>query len=646
MKHSLLRKNGFYAGFLLCLFLVNCTSTGSTQRGAHYPQSVNEEMRQSFLEAEKTYAQKKYGEALSKYQAYLQTYGYNELSDEADYKIGKIYILQKKYGQAATTFEALAEKTPSSAYKAKGLLMSGFAGYKQESWNEAATKLRQIKVGDLPTKLKLQFYSLYYYIGEKANLPQDERDYALLRMVDLYQESADESLDEVRAEGFISKTEALKKLENWVATPLDHIPAWFKNYPSGYSKPFVQYKAGRTYFDLGQKEKAKSELSRYTNGYPTHVFVLAAKKLLASLGENVGDLPDQKSILGVILPLSGAQRAYGMQALNGLECAMGKTEECQKAVNSILGETQPLKLAVRDAGQGSSISAQVSILAQEGVLAIVGPMSSGLVTEASQSAEANRVPLLPFTQKNNGDKTSDYVFQIGFSATNQVAFLVKEARSRGLKNFAILYPENNFGKNMNELFVSTVKANGGNIVAESSYNTKTSDATTVARNLKASVSRYNYSALSNKTVPFDAVFIPDAAPVVNKLVTGFQNAGITGMALMGPSTWNDFTLTKAAFGSFPNSFFVDFFNSQTSSSQASTFVKAYQASFGRMPTSLDAMGFDSGLILLQAVKKTGKLSSEEITKTLSSSSFKTVTGLKKFGKGSDAVIEPVVVNLP
>ena len=206
-------KKVFLQFFILVLagtVFTHCASTGSTQRGAHYPQSLNEEMRQSFLEAEKIYSQKKYGEALLKYQSYLETYGYNELSDEASYKIGKIYILQKKYGQATTTFDTLAEKTPSSAYKAKGLLMSGFSEYKKEGWNEATARLRQIKVGDLPTKLKLQFYSLYYYVGEKANLPQDERDYALLRMVDLYQESADESLEDVRAEGFISKNEALK----------------------------------------------------------------------------------------------------------------------------------------------------------------------------------------------------------------------------------------------------------------------------------------------------------------------------------------------------------------------------------------------------------------------------------------------------
>ncbi|OGP11091.1 MAG: hypothetical protein A2048_06250 [Deltaproteobacteria bacterium GWA2_45_12] len=637
---------------LVFLFLIFGLSFCGKEEGAvkaRYESDVNAEMQLLFNRAESAYNQKKYDQGLASYQKYQALYPYNRLTDEAGYKVGKIYFIEEKWSDAAVSFKQLAQKTKNSAYRAKGFLLASYSLFKAGRYVETLDLLKNIKVSDLPTKLKVRHYSLIVEAVRKSGQERYNADYALLRLADVYQEAGDQELKELEGADLLSLAEVTQELDVWIVRPMkmDEIPSWFKTYPQGFSKPYVEYKWGKTYFEAGQTEKASKMLSRFIRAYPKHAYVPSAQKILRELNVSVPKTSMQTGDnikLGVLLPLSGPSSEFGQATLRGIKCAVG-LEGCANYVLSETGLNMSVQLLVRDSGNDPlTMQNIVSALASQGVSAIIGPMAYTLAEAAAKQAKELGVTLLPITQKADVMKLDDSIFQIGYPVDLQMKHLVTEARQKGLKTFGIFYPSNAYGKAMSESFAEEVKKQGGTVVAIAAYNSAATNMADEARKLKSGMKRFSYS---DTGTGFDALFLPDSYAALGRIIPGLQVVTIRGIPLLGTNAWNDPRLKGELFVNYPGSFFVDLYDPQSKNAFNVRFVDDFTKAMGVGPSNLAALGFDSALLVAQAIKESGYTKTGKVKEALSSlAGFRGVTTLHSFQKLQNPVINSIILYPP
>lgn len=628
----------------LCLIIPLVSGCAVLGLKVAYPSKVDSAMEAAFSVAEAHYKNKRLSSALAAYQKYIDVYPYNRLTDESYYKIGKIHFLQQEWDAGVLAFQMLANKTPDPEYRAKAYLLASHALFKKGDPGASNLFLEKIKPDDLPGKLKLRYYSLQVLVGQKLAVAKQDLDYFFLRMADLYQETSDPRLEKLSDADLFSKQAAMEKLQSFVISPIsaDRIPAWMHDYRGGYSRAFVEYKLGKIYYEGEKKDKARSQLSRFIQSYPKNKYADSAKKMLEELGGEIKSASGKHLKIGVLLPLSGTGAPFGEATLRGIKCASGEQGGCQKMMGQVFSETPEVELVVRDGGMDATrIVSMVDQLVDEGVAAIIGPMSALLAVEASERAQDVKVVLMPITQKANIMEVGDYIFQMSYEADQQIKDLVSQARGRGLRTFGVFYPGNNYGREMAKMFKETVEASSGKVVSQASYDPGSPDISSAARQLKLGLNRVSYGGSSG----FDALFVPDVYWMMGRIIPALQLVTITGIPLLGTSAWNDPKLPVEQFADYPGSFYMDLFHPEDGRSLTGQFSSTFSASYGRAPTSIEALGFDAAAMLIQASQRAGSIKSGKIRDSLLGGGFKGVTGIGGFSEAMGPIIHAQVISV-
>lgn len=625
---------------ILCFVILsfaNCAKMGPKK--AAYPGLVTPEIQSKFNEVEEQYRRKRYDYAFSGYQHFIESYTYNALTDEALYKQGKIFFLTKRYSDAVNKFKELAGKTPSALYRAKAMHMAAYSNFKMERYDLALQELDKIHPEVLPAKLRVQYFSLIIESSKLSGSEQDYANFAKVNLLNLYEEYAGPGLKNLRGANIVSYPDVHTLVDVWIDEPMSSaaIPTWMKRFPDSPAKSYVEFKLAKIYYDEDNKKKARSLFSRFVHKYPKSPYTPKAEKILLSLGgaELVTDvaLTKAKYKIGVLLPMTGRYESYSRSVLDGIRCAVG--------VGNICGGESGIQLIIQDTGfTPGSVREAVDKLANQNVVAIIGPLSGKMAIEAGLIATTKKIPIFPITQKSQLMKQGDYIFQVGLPARQQIKSLVKAAFDRGHKTFGVFYPENNYGRTMAELFVDEVKSYGGRIVANASYKKRSPDPFAEARKLKRSIGRVG---APGKGVGFDALFIPDSYTTINTLVSALEFNGIKGIPLLGTNAWNDPGLTLAIANKFPGSFFVDLYDGASKNKAVKDFKAGFIQGYGRTPRVLEAYGYDIVMMIRTSAASRG---ARKIKETLEiKKGFDGVTGIKGFDVGVGPVIESMVLKI-
>jgi urea transport system substrate-binding protein len=125
----------------------------------------------------------------------------------------------------------------------------------------------------------------------------------------------------------------------------------------------------------------------------------------AALGLSAGARATEPIRIGAVLPFSGGVELYGQQARLGLDLAVKDIN----AAGGILG--RPVKVIYADdkTNPASAESAMRTLIESDGVLAVVGPITSANLNAIVPVAENLKTPLL-YATNYEGGKCSRYVF--------------------------------------------------------------------------------------------------------------------------------------------------------------------------------------------------------------------------------------------
>ncbi|MEA1935553.1 MAG: penicillin-binding protein activator [Thermodesulfobacteriota bacterium] len=573
--------------FIFALLVAGCARIPLVEKEKLLiPPEVSKEFRFTFNNAEKAFNAGMLDEALSLYGVILKQYPPEDLIAWTYFKIGEIYILKGKFEEAVKNFDAIVKRFPENSL-----------------YNEARYQLAfcYSRLGRYDVSLKITERLL----KEKTSPYQRAR---ILTLVGDNFVGLGKPYD-----AFIYYTKALKKRPCPILTDdikkkvveviderlsLDQLESICQSHWYGYPSGYILFAMARTHYqnrNIGKAEKYINKFLFY-NG-DRHPCFEKAKKFHQRLKEI--EIVDHHAI-GCILPLTGRYAHYGNKALEAIILATGIFDPEKK---------NPIKLIIEDSKSDPDTAreAVVKLVKQDKVIGILGPLGSATALEAAREAQKLNVPILTLTQSEGITKLGDYVFRDFLTGLMQVCTLVKYSiQNLGMTRFAILYPTDNYGIEMMNLFWDEVLRWGGEIRGVESYNSKQTD---FGREIK-SLTGLNFMESEEKSkekpepiIGFDALFIPDSHSRVRMIVPQLAFYDVTGIQLLGTNSWNSLQLLEGESKYLEGAIFVDGFFQDSFYPDVRNFIDNFYVVYGREPDDLEALIYDAASIMVSALNK-------------------------------------------
>ena len=301
-------------------------------------------------------------------------------------------------------------------------------------------------------------------------------------------------------------------------------------------------------------------------------------------------------VIGEYASLTGGSASFGQSSHKGTALAIDEIN----AAGGVLGKK--LKLITEDdqsqAGQPATIVRK--LISQDKAVAILGEVASSKSLEAAPICQQNKIPMIsPASTNPKVTEVGDYIFRVCFIDPFQGTVMSKFAQSKGWKNVAVLTDvKQDYSVGLAEFFIKDFKESGGQIVKEQKYSTGDKD--------------FKPQLTSIKAAKPDAIFVPGYYAEVSLIAKQARLLGIKA-PLLGGDGWVGDSLLKVAGNALDGSFFSCHFSSADKSPVVQGFVEKFKAKHnGETPDDMAALGYDSAMILADAIKRAGSTEPEKL----------------------------------
>jgi branched-chain amino acid transport system substrate-binding protein len=304
--------------------------------------------------------------------------------------------------------------------------------------------------------------------------------------------------------------------------------------------------------------------------------------------------------IGVVVSLTGEQAPWGIECCRAVRFAV---EEFNKA-HSLQGKK--IELLVGDAGSKPELgrSAAEKLISQ-GVLGLIGDMSSGITAQIGKAAFAHGVPLII-----NGGSQVDLtrigknVFRVNYDDAFQghmmAVFAHKELMLRKIalitdrKQPYSVSLSNSFRKRFTEL--------GGEIVGEEFYESGQVDFRSLLTRLKSCYP--------------EAIFASGYYHEVGPIVRQCRQVGLE-VPLLGGDGWDCVELINLAGSSVYRCYYCNHYANNEPRPEVEAFVKRWVSRFGKPPSYMTpAVSYDAACLMMDALSRCKTLDSKSLMEAL------------------------------
>ena len=346
--------------------------------------------------------------------------------------------------------------------------------------------------------------------------------------------------------------------------------------------------------------------------------------------------------LGVVLPLSGPYASYGEESLRGILLA-ARIFSGEPVASVDPGSADELgrgrvRVIVRDsAGDPARAAAAVRDLARfDDVVGIIGPLRSSTSEAAARAAEDEGIPLIALTTSERVPQERPFVFRLRTTPEDELRYLVDYAFSKlGARRFAVLYPDDGYGRGMRDHYWRMVEERGGWLVAAAAYEPGSTDFGAPIKEMigYALLTRSEHGALVEREsflrrgrrlppedaalareiadgmigpegevlppiVDFDALFIPDGYERIGLLAPQLAFNELTGVQLLGAGDWYHPELIDIAQEHVSGAVISALFDSRSRFGFVAEFADGYREAFAGEPDAFSAHAYDAANLLL------------------------------------------------
>lgn len=348
--------------------------------------------------------------------------------------------------------------------------------------------------------------------------------------------------------------------------------------------------------------------------------------------EKVSDSKENSSDvikIGVFEPLTGANAGGGELEVEGIKLA-------NKLYPEVNGKKIELVIVDNKSDKVEASNAASRLVEKEKVTAIIGSYGSSLSMAGGDIIKNAKIPTVATSATNPlVTKGNDYYFRVCFIDPFQGTVMANYAYSKlNAKKVAIVQEvSNDYAVGLAKYFTdSFTKLSGDSkaIVSTSNYNTGDQDFSAQLTNIKS----------QNP----DVIFAPGNFTESALLIKQARDLGIKA-PIIGGDTWETPDFLKIGGQAVEGSVFSTAFATEKPvTKESEKFLEEYKKEYsGKDASAMSALGYDSYLILVDALKRSGSNDSVKLRDELAKTKdFQGATGVINFDKDRNAIKAAII----
>ena len=358
----------------------------------------------------------------------------------------------RKYTEAYDKFKSLAEKYPKDGLTSSFQFMAAMSLYKS---------------GELSGAIKLFEDFIYTFPGSSLRTEAMlNLGHSLFKTGRLY-EAASQYLSVVETDP--ESETARYARENLMplvrrGLTLTELRRLFDENSGSQVSEQMEFYLGKREIDAGHYRMGIVTLRSFMRRYPgSHDFKQVKALLEQAVGKSEGEIE-----IGLLVPASGNYQEYGRSMI----------EAARLAMQEIPKDSVKVELSIKDT-QGSPIIAadMANVISEEEPVAVVGPLRSESAISAAIVLNERGIPIITPTASEAGiTNIGPNVFQIS-SPIEEIGRAIAEyaVTDLGIKEFAIIAPDDAGGTKIANAFSKTVYELGGDVVLTTYYTSGIAD---------------------------------------------------------------------------------------------------------------------------------------------------------------------------
>lgn len=297
-------------------------------------------------------------------------------------------------------------------------------------------------------------------------------------------------------------------------------------------------------------------------------------------------------LLGEVGSLTGSEAAFGISTRNGIELALEEVN----ATGGVKGKKVAVRVYDDQSKPEEAAAAATRLVTQDKVAVILGEVASSNSLAMAPKAQEAKVPMIsPSSTNPKVTEVGDYIFRVCFIDPFQGAVMARYAKEKlGYTKVAILTDKKSaYSEGLTEVFKAKFAELGGKIVGIEAYGKGDTDFRAQLTNVK-------------KLKP-EGLYVPGYYQDVALIAEQAKELGLK-VTMMGGDGWDSEKLFELGGAAVEGSYVSNHYSADDPSPRVQDFIKKYQAKFKATPDSLAALGYDSAMVAIEAMKRAPDLS--------------------------------------
>jgi branched-chain amino acid transport system substrate-binding protein len=335
--------------------------------------------------------------------------------------------------------------------------------------------------------------------------------------------------------------------------------------------------------------------------------------------------------IGEYASLTGEEATFGISSHEGTLMAI---EEIN-AAGGLLGRKVELITEDDQCKPGESATVVNKLISRDEVIAVLGEVASTRSMEAAKICQDNHVPMIsPSSTNPDVTKTGDYIFRVCFIDPFQGTVMANfAATTLKLKRVAVFTDvKSDYSKGLAKFFKERFVANGGTIVTELEYNGGDKD--------------FKAQLTTIKGANPDGVFVPGYYTECALIALQAHQLGLT-VPLFGGDGWESAKLLEIGGEAVEGDYLSTHYNSAVGTDVSKNFVANFSKRWqGQVPDALAACGYDSAIVLADAIKRAGSTDPQKLRDAIAATrNFAAVTGNISIDENRNATKSAVILQV-
>jgi branched-chain amino acid transport system substrate-binding protein len=334
--------------------------------------------------------------------------------------------------------------------------------------------------------------------------------------------------------------------------------------------------------------------------------------------------------IGEFASLTGKEATFGQSSHQGTQLAIDDLN----TAGGLLGKQLVLRTEDDQSQAGQPATVVRKLISSDGVVAILGEVASSASREAAPICQQNGIPMIsPASTNPKVTETGDYIFRVCFIDPFQGTVMANFARKTlKLKSAAVLTDvKSDYSLGLAKYFKASFIADGGQIVTEQNYSGGDKD--------------FNAQLTAIKAQNPDGIFVPGYYTEVGLIALQTKQLGLRA-PLFGGDGWESSALVPIGGAALEGDYFSTHYSPQDTSPAVQNFVKSFKAKYNETPDAMAALGYDSAMILADAIKRAGTTDGAKIRDALAATKdFQGVTGKITIDKDRNASKPAVILTI-